>query len=84
VDIKEDEVTLDQLDYLKKNFWYKTIPRVCNLVKYHLDEATKYLNEASVIKDKTLFLGMIDSLDKVRLQTLKERRDVLDFIKYYK
>jgi len=83
-DFAQKTVGLEKIDELKEIFWNKTILKVCDLVQYHLVESTRALNRVAIIENKTIFLTMINNLEKIRIKTLKERQDTLDFIQSYK
>ncbi len=72
------------LEKLREIFWHKAVVGACKDISRHIELAKRDLKKLSVLKDSTVFITMLDSIEQSVEKVLKEREETIKFLKTYK
>lgn len=78
IDIEED------LEELKKTFWFKTLPKACNVAIEHIQRSLQALKKITILEDPSPLEKLVLSIQNVSKIALKEQEYTIDFLKTYK
>lgn len=66
---------------LQKLFWYEIIVAVIRAINVHLAQAKQTLKKISIIDEKFLIEKLIEPIENSAKNTLKERKNTMEFLK---
>ena len=73
-----------QLQQLQKIFWYDVIHEICDKAISHIKKAENDLKNIKAVKDRTVFEGMLKTVEKSAKEAIAEQKETLEFLGEYR
>lgn len=73
-----------QIQQLQKIFWYDAIHEICDKAILHIKKAEADLKNIKAVKDRTVFEGMLKTVEKSAKEAIAEQKETLEFLGEYR
>ena len=84
---KEKDVSFfseNDMDYLRKLFWYEVMPIICENMILFLKRAEEALERMEIISDKFVLKNLLERIERSAQKSIKERGEAVSFVRTYK
>jgi hypothetical protein len=72
------------LPRLQRQFWYHTLPHICQIITKHTRLARQAANKSELLKPRHLIASLVDTIDATTAHTLKEQSKAQKFLNAYR
>ncbi|OGI36009.1 MAG: hypothetical protein A2259_01645 [Candidatus Moranbacteria bacterium RIFOXYA2_FULL_43_15] len=72
-----------EIKELQKIFWHEVVQEVCGKTLSHIEKAKRHLAAIAVMKNKAVFEGMLEVVEKSAQEATTEQKEMLEFLEGY-